>query len=56
MPFAGKYGVRAPKAAHDEFCHDGAQINHGLMRAENGFFGAVRQENPTGPIFAVLIN
>jgi len=36
----------APETTHDNSCHDGAQITRGLMTAENGFFGAVRQENP----------
>jgi hypothetical protein len=39
----------APALEHGTSCHDGAQISHGLMTAENGFFGAVRQENPAGP-------
>jgi hypothetical protein len=50
MPFArscaeARYGV-----CRDKFSHDRAQINHGLMTAENGFFGAARQENPAAPI------
>jgi hypothetical protein len=46
----------APEAAHDKSCHDGAQISHGLMTVENGFFGAVRQENPAGPFSSVRIS
>ncbi|MGB3812229.1 MAG: hypothetical protein WA950_03300 [Shinella sp.] len=44
------------EAGHDKSCHDGAQISHGLMTAENGFFGAVRQENPAAPILAPVFS
>jgi hypothetical protein len=51
MPFTGRYEGR-PGTQRGTSCHDGAQISHGLMTAENGFFGAARQDNPATPDLA----
>jgi hypothetical protein len=49
--FRQKVSSVVPTAGRGESRRDLAQISPGLMMAENGFFGAVRQDNPAAPTF-----